>query len=58
MKCSGHVRQAAEGLAYRGTQQRNPSTHSFTQRITAFSYSMNDCQLILRTIVDEQAIPL
>ena len=58
LECSGHARQAAEGLAYRGTQRRNPATHSFTQRITAFSYSMNDCQLILRTITDEQAVPL
>ena len=58
LKCSGHVCQAAEGLAYRGTQRRNPATHSFTQRITAFSYSLHDCQLILRTITHEQAVPL
>ena len=54
---SGHARQPAEDLADRGTQRRNPATHSFTQRITAFSYSMNDCQLIFRAITDEQAIP-
>ena len=53
MKRSSHVRQATENLANRGTQRRNPATHSFTQRITAFSYSMNDCQLIFRAITDE-----
>ncbi len=55
---SGHACQPTEDLAYRGTERRNPATHSFTQRITAFSYSMNDCQLILRAITDEQTIPL
>ena len=58
LECSGHLRQPAEGLADRAIQRRNPAAHSFTQRITAFSYSMNDCQLILRAITDEQAIPL
>ena len=58
LKRSGHMRQAAEGLVYRGADQRTPATHPFTQRITAFSYSMNDCQLILRAITYEQAIPL